>query len=310
MSIYKGKYSSDKLPLIPGHEFSGVIAEVGKNVRGLKTGDRVTADINNSCGNCFYCNTGNILLCRDFNQMGIHINGAFAEYVKSNWKKIHKLPDSLSFEQGAFIEPLSCVVRSLKALNIKLGSSIAIIGCRLGILHAAIAKLYGAAPIIVIGNNKKKLDIAKYMGADFVLNIKENLDLVKEVKQITEGRGADYVVEAVGSPSTYEQAFSIVRPGGTIGAFGITTYEDTIKIRPFDLVLGEKKIIGTCAGVGTDWDDAIVLLKYERINPGKMFSMVVPLEEIEDAMKQIKIDPNLVKVFVSPEIDKKNIFNF
>jgi 2-desacetyl-2-hydroxyethyl bacteriochlorophyllide A dehydrogenase len=307
-SIYTGKYSSDKLPLITGHEFSGIAVEVGKKVKGIKIGDRVTVDINNSCGNCFYCNAGNICMCQDFNQIGIHIDGAFAEYVKGNWMKVHKLPDNLSFEQGAFVEPLSCVVHASKALNFRIGSSVAIIGCGLGILHAALAKLRGAAPVIVVGDNKKRLDIASSMGADYVLNINDNLDPVKEVKKITGGRGPDYVLEAVGNPVTYEQALNMVRPGGTIGAFGITGFDDTIKVRPYDLVLGEKRIIGCCAGVGTDWDDAIVLLEHKRITAEKMFSMIVPLEELENAIKQIRIDPNLVKVLVSPEINKKNIF--
>lgn len=308
-SIYTGKYSADKFPLIAGHEYSGVVTRKGKNVNNVEIGDRVTADINYSCGSCFYCKRGNKLMCPDFTQIGIHTNGAFAEYVKSDYRQLHKIPDNLNFEQGAFIEPLSCVVHSSKALNINLSSSVAIIGCGLGILHGALAKLKGASPIIVIGDNLKRLSIAQSMGADITININEKTDPVKEVKEITGGRGVDYVIEAVGTPMTYEQAFMMSRPGGTIGAFGITGIEDTIKIHPFDLVLGEKKIVGSCAGVGTDWDDAIKLLKYQRINPDRMFSMIVPLEELEEAIKELKANPDLVKVFVSPEINKRVIFN-
>ena len=95
-SIYNGWYSADKLPMIPGHEFSGVIAKVGKNVKGLKEGDRVTADINMYCGNCYYCSQGNYLMCDQFTQLGIHTDGTFAEYVKAPAKLLHHLPDNLS----------------------------------------------------------------------------------------------------------------------------------------------------------------------------------------------------------------------
>jgi len=106
ISIYTGKYSADKLPLIPGHEFSGVIAVVGENVKGYAVGESVTADINMSCDGCFYCSRGSKLMCREFHQLGIHVNGTYAEYVKVSTNQLHKIPKGMSFERAAFIEPL------------------------------------------------------------------------------------------------------------------------------------------------------------------------------------------------------------
>ena len=308
-SIFTGKYSADKLPLIPGHEFSGTVAQVGRRARGLKEGDRVTADINMSCGTCFYCRKGQKLMCRDFHQLGIHVDGTYAQYVKAPFEQVHKLPDNLDFLAGAFIEPVSCVIHSSKAARVTHGSSVAVIGCGLGVLHGALARYRGAAPVIVIGDNAKRLAVAKEMGADFVLNVHEIKDPVAEVKKLTEGRGADFVVEAVGTPQTYEQAFEMVRPGGTIAAFGICAGEDTIKVRPFDLVLGEKTVVGSCAGVGTDWTDAMALLAYGHIKPQSLFSMIVPLEELEAALQQLRTDPNLFKVFVASDISKREILS-
>jgi threonine dehydrogenase-like Zn-dependent dehydrogenase len=134
-SIFTGKYSSDRLPFIPGHEFSGVIARVGKNARYLKEGDRVTADINMSCGTCFYCKRGQKLMCPEFTQLGIHVDGTYAEYVKVHWELVHRLPDSIDFLTGAFIEPVSCVIHSAKAVQVEMGSSVAILGSKLGMLH-------------------------------------------------------------------------------------------------------------------------------------------------------------------------------
>jgi threonine dehydrogenase-like Zn-dependent dehydrogenase len=308
-SIFTGKYSADKLPLIPGHEFSGTVAQVGRKARGLKEGDRVTADINLSCGTCFYCRKGQKLMCPDFRQLGIHIDGTYAEYVKAPYEQVHKLPDGLDFLAGAFVEPVSCVIHSSKAAGITHGSSVAILGAGLGVLHGALARQRGAAPVIVIGRNPKKLGIAREMGADVTIDINQVKDPVAEVKKLTAGRGADYVVEAVGTPQTYEQAFQMVRPGGTVVAFGICAGEDTIRVRPFDLVLGEKNVVSSCAGVGPDWPDAIALLAYGHIKPQALFSMVVPLEELEAALRELRTNPLLTKVFVSSDISKREILS-
>src|SRR5208282_1906957 len=122
-SIYTGKYSADKMPLIAGHEFSGVIDKVGKKAEGLKVGDRVTADINMSCGHCFFCKQGQKLLCPEFHQLGIHVNGTYAEFVAAPWGQVHKIPDKLSFLEAAFIEPVSCVIHNVKAMKAELASS-------------------------------------------------------------------------------------------------------------------------------------------------------------------------------------------
>jgi threonine dehydrogenase-like Zn-dependent dehydrogenase len=307
-SIYNGWYSADKLPMIPGHEFSGVIAKVGKNnPRKLKEGDRVTADINMSCGTCYYCIRGDQLLCNDFTQLGIHTDGTFAEYVKAPAKLVHHLPDNLTFEEGAFIEPLSCCIHAAKAMNARVGGSVAIVGCGLGVLHARMAVLRACAPVIIIGDNKKRLRIAREMGADYTIDINEVADPVAEVKKLTDGRGVDYAIEAVGNTKTYEQAFAMLRKGGVLSAFGITGEQDIMRVRPFEFVLGEKKVTGSCAGIGDDWPDAITLLAAGRINPKPLFSMKVPLEDLDWALNELRRDPSLFKIFVSPDATKREV---
>lgn len=308
-SIYNGWYSADKLPMIPGHESAGVIAKVGRDGNGLKEGDRVTVDINMSCGHCYYCIRGQQLLCNNFTQLGIHTNGTFAEYVKAKASLVHHLPDNLSFEQGAFVEPLSCCIHAAKAMNARIGGSVAILGCGLGVLHARMAVLRACAPVIVIGDNTKRLGIAKQMGADYIIDIREVSDPVAEVKRLTDGRGVDYAIEAVGTTKTYEQAFAMLRRGGVLSAFGITGEQDVMQVRPFDFVLGEKKITGSCAGIGDDWPDAITLLANGRIDPTPLFSMRVPLEDLEWSLHELRRDPNLFKIFVSPETSVRAVLN-
>ena len=306
--IYNGHYAKEHLPMITGHEFWGVIEETGKNAKGLKVGDRVSVDICLTCGTCYFCRRGDGLLCETFTQLGIHTDGAFAEYVKAPWKNCYPIPDGVDDYSAAFIEPMTAVLQASKRMDVKISSSVVIIGCGLGILHGAVARLRGAAPVIVIGDSPARLDMAKSMGADITIDINEVKDVVAEVIRLTNGIGADYVLEAVGSPRTYEQAFAMLRRGGKVEAFGICPPEATANLAPYEFVLGEKKVGGSCAGIGNDWGDVLNLLKHKRIDPRPMFSKVVPLESLEEALKELATNKELIKVFVSPDITEPIIF--
>ncbi|MCI8991714.1 MAG: alcohol dehydrogenase catalytic domain-containing protein [Eubacterium sp.] len=307
-SIYTGKYAKDKLPLISGHEFWGVIEKAGKNARGVKEGDRVAVDICLTCGTCYFCRRGDGLLCETFTQLGIHTNGGFAEYVKAPWKNCYLLPDDMDDYTAAFVEPMTTVIHASQRMVPAIASSVAVIGSGLGILHAAMAKARGCAPVIVIGHNdEKRLAIAKEMGADYVID-SAKCDPVAEVKKITNGVGVDNVIEAVGTPETYEQAFQILRRGGKLEAFGICAEDAAASLRPYEFVLGEKKVSGSCAGIGNNWQEAITLLQYGVIKPQKMFSLAVPLSELEQALSELKTNKELVKVFVCPELTERKYF--
>ncbi|MHB8062324.1 MAG: zinc-dependent alcohol dehydrogenase [Ruminiclostridium sp.] len=306
--IYKGQYAAEHLPMISGHEFWGVVEETGKNAEGLKIGDRVSVDICLPCGTCYFCRRGEGLLCTTFTQLGIHTDGAFAEYVKAPWQNCYPIPDEVDEYAASFIEPMTAVIQASKRMDLKIASSIVVIGCGLGILHAVVAKLRGAAPVIVIGDSPARLAMAKEMGADITIDINEIKDPVAEVKRLTNGVGADYVLEAVGTTKTYEQAFEMVRRGGKVEAFGICAPTATASLAPYEFVLGEKKVSGSCAGIGNDWGDALNLLKYKRIDPSPLFSMVIPLEELEQGIHELAVNRDLIKVFVSPEIKERIIF--
>ena len=304
-SIFTGKYAAEKLPLITGHEFWGTIEEMGKDVTGLKIGDRVAVDLCLCCGTCYFCRRGDGLLCQTFTQLGIHTDGGFAEYVKAPAVNCYFIPDEIDDYAATFIEPLTTAIEASKRMACELGSSVVVIGCGLGVIHAALAKLRGAAPVIVVGDNPDRLEVAKKMGIDFCIDINKTPDAVAEVMKLTGGIGADYVIEAVGQPKTYEQAFTMLRRGGKIQAFGICAPGDAAALPPYEFVLGEKKVSGSCAGIGFDWGVAINLLKYKRIDPSGMYSMIVPLSELESALNELQTNNKLIKVFVSPEIKER-----
>lgn len=307
---YIGKYADEAalLPLVIGHEFFGVVVEKGPGVPDSVTmGERVSCDICLPCGTCYHCRRGEPLLCANFRQIGIHTaetSGGYSEYVKVPWKNLYRVPDNVTDHQAAFIEPLTACLSASHNMALEIASSIVIIGAGLGTIHGCLAKLRGAAPVIVVDSNADRLAMAKQMCADYTININEK-DPVEEVMRLTNGVGADYVLEAVGHSSTYEQAMKMVRRGGTVEAFGICSDDDYARLRPMEFVLQEKKIHGSCAGIGHHWQEAITLLSYGRIDPTPLISMVVPLEETEQALHELRQNKKLVKVLVSPEITER-----
>jgi L-iditol 2-dehydrogenase len=126
--------------------------------------------------------------------------------------------------------------------------------------------------------------------------------------RLTGGIGVDFVIEAVGSAETYDQAFRMLRRGGKLGAFGIVPQGKQANVEPYEFVLGEKKVSGSCAGIGNNWGDAIKLLEYGIIKPQRLFSLAVPLSELEDALKELRENKSLVKVFVVPDLAERKYF--
>jgi threonine dehydrogenase-like Zn-dependent dehydrogenase len=313
-SIYTGGYASEKLPMITGHEFWGVAAKVGKNVKGVSEGDRLAVDICLTCGTCYFCRRDDGLLCETFTQLGIHTDGGFAEYVKAPGKNCYLIPDSLDDWAAAYIEPLTAVIHAAQRMDACIGGSVAVIGTGLGVLHGALAKARACAPVIVIGTNPVRLEIAKQMGADFIIDSNKTPDTVAEVLRLTGGIGVDYVIESVGSTKTYEDAFRMLRRGGKLEAFGIVPPGQTAKLEPYEFVLGEKKVSGSCAGIGNNWGDAIKLLQYGVIDPKPMYSMAVPLSELKKALFElhggegIEKNRSLMKIFVCPELKERFFF--
>jgi 2-desacetyl-2-hydroxyethyl bacteriochlorophyllide A dehydrogenase len=296
--IFKGHYSADKLPLIPGHEFSGTIAAMGARVIGLTLGQAVTADINVGCGQCFYCRKNEILNCPTMVQIGIHVDGGLAEYVKVPASHIVPMPVAVGVEYGALTEPVSCIVRAVKKSRLRLGESVLILGAGpIGNLHLQLARQVGAAPIIVSEPNPERAAWAKRSGADYVVT--DSSQLLEVVRRATDGRGVDLAIESVGLPALYDSAFDYVRPGGRLLAFGLADPSAKSHYLPFDVVLKELGIQGSVAGMGDDMHEAMTLIAHHRVDLSAFVESVYPLEEAAHAMQAFISDKRINKVQIA-----------
>ena len=298
--ILRGSFPAPNLPLIPGHEFAGHVVATGEAVDHVKTGDYVTADINLACGHCYFCRRQQKLFCEQIQQIGVHTHGALAEFVKAPAAAIYQVPEELSPQQGAYIEPLACAVHGQARAAIQPGSSVAIIGAGpMGLAHAQLAKLRGAAPVIVTEMNAVRLAKAREMGADHVIDAGAE-DAVEAVRALTGGRGADYVIEAVGSIPTYRQAFDMVRRGGTLVAYGAAPSTASIDLKPFDIYSKELTIVGSYAGTYETWPEAIALIQGGRFNPEEIVTEIAPLDDIVGAIETVEKNKDVIKIQIRP----------
>ncbi len=296
--IVKGRFPAPNLPLIIGHEFAGEVAAVGSNVTYIKEGDNATADINIACGHCWFCRNNQKLFCPEVRQLGVHDHGGMADYMVVPAKNIYVLPKTMPWDHAAFIEPLACAIHGQKRININIGETVLILGAGpMGLAHASLSKGRGAGQVLVSEPNAQRRAKAHDMGSDkeFDPTTPEGLELIMEA---TSGRGADVVIEAVGSTVTYGQAFDLVRRGGRILAYGAAATDAVVPMKPFDVYAKELTIVGSYAGTYETWPAAISLISSGRFDPSKIVDSVRPISEVREAIESLDTDKSVVKVQV------------
>jgi L-iditol 2-dehydrogenase len=208
-------------PALFGHELAGDIVAMGDQVKGFRIGQRVMAANSAPCGECYYCRRAQENLCTDL----LFNNGAYAEYIRIPErivrKNLHLLEPHVGYQDAALAEPLACVLRGLEESNVRPGDTVAVIGLGpIGIMFVRIAKAVYGARVIAIGRRQPQLDRAARMGADELIVNTDGADVVGAVKGMTEGRGADVVIEAVGLPELWQLATRLLRRGGVVNFFG------------------------------------------------------------------------------------------
>jgi L-iditol 2-dehydrogenase len=208
-------------PALFGHELAGDIVALGEKVQGFQIGQRVMAANSAPCGECYSCRRDQENLCENL----VFNNGAYAEYIRIPerivQKNLHVIQGHVGYQDAALAEPLACVLRGLEESNVRPGDTVAVIGLGpIGIMFVRLAKAVYGARVIAIGRRQPQLDRAARMGADeLIVNI-EGTDVVSAVKKMTEGRGADVVIEAVGMPELWQLATHLLRRGGVVNFFG------------------------------------------------------------------------------------------
>jgi L-iditol 2-dehydrogenase len=290
-------------PVIMGHEAAGTIYKVAPDVSGWKTGDRVTFDSTISCGECFYCKRGELNLCENRRVLGVSCddyrqNGAFAEFVAVPARILYSIPENISFEQAAMIEAVSVAVHATQISLVKANDTAVVIGCgMIGLLCIQALKAANCGKVIAIDQIDEKLKLAAKLGADLTINSTDS-DLIHQVLNETENRGADIVFEVVGIEPTVNLAIDCTRKGGTVTLIGNLSPE--IKFPLQKVVTRQLKVQGSCASAG-EYPLCLELIASGKIKVDPLISKVAPLEEGNEWFHRLyNKESGLMKVILRP----------
>ena len=270
--IYHGEYPSTK-PVILGHEFGGVIEEVGPSSK-FKVGQVVSVDPNIVCGKCIDCQVGRTAFCPELTALGVNINGGLAEYVLTPDTQIYPVSNGLNPLHLAFIEPLACSIRGLDLANLKGGEKVAVLGGGvIGLLVVQLAMLAGASEIVLITRQKFRRDVALKIGATRVID--PNSEDVN-----TAVTNMDVVFECAGAVETFQQAQNIARRGGSVIVLGLTAADVSLEVNPFNIVVNELRIQGSFLNPLTQ-GRAAELVESGKLNLDILISKVVELAGVQ-----------------------------
>ena len=268
-----------------GHEFSGVVDEIGENVKNVKVGDRVTVCPALYCGECESCKKAEFARCDKLKVIGAKDPGGFAEYVKIPSENVLPIPDEVDFETASMVEPCSVAIHGLYKTNLQPGEDIAVIGCgTIGLFAIQWAKIFGAKEIIALDIDDKKLEIAKQLGATKTIN-SMGVEPCEVLEEITNGRRADVVVESAGSPITSAQAFSLAKKGGRVVFLGIPYGDVMVKRFYFEkIVRNELSVFGSWNAIsspfpGKEWIATIDCMKKGLIDTKPLVTHKAPMSK-------------------------------
>lgn len=291
-------------PVILGHEFSGVIVETGNQVTGYRIGDRVVGEPHTkACGKCELCRSGNIQLCSMKRSPGWGIHGAFTRYIAMPEHLLHRIPDTMTFEEGAVVEPAANVIQDvLERGRVDPNDFVVINGSGpIGLLAIQAVRAAGAGTVVLVGTasgEMTRLPLARELGADATV-VAERQDPVEFVMDMSRGRGADLVVEASGSPRAVAASVRMVRRLGRITAIGLTGREELSF--PWDVAMWKVCTITFNLSTGYScWDRTIGMIAAKKLNVGRIVSHLLPLREWERAFDEVE-SRRALKALLIPE---------
>jgi len=289
-----------KLPTVFGHEWSGDVVEVAPNLDWPTEGMRIRAGNSAPCLHCTMCQKGKFNLCENM----MWLWGAYAEYIKVPARMVlvnmQEIPDHVTYEEASVAEPLACVMHGVEAARVKLGDTVAIIGAGpIGLLHLLVSRKLGAKKIVMIDLVEERLDFALKLGADVVVNAAKK-DVVENVRQASNGYGADIVVEAIGTPATWEQALKLARKGGTVLEFGGCPPQTQIMIDTEQFHYGELTAMGAFHTTPLHFRKALDLIASRTVDVRPLITREMPLESITEAFELLSASKNEIKIAIRP----------
>jgi 2-desacetyl-2-hydroxyethyl bacteriochlorophyllide A dehydrogenase len=278
LHILQGEFAPS-LPLIPGHEFAGVVAATGSGVTGLRPGERVAVDPSLYCHECHYCRIGRENLCLRWGGIGVTVSGGAAEYVVVPAANCVRLPEHIATEDAALIEPLSCAVRGYDVLTSQLGAHVLIYGAgTMGLMMLELAKRTGAASVDVVELSAERLKVARELGCTNAVTSADELD---------QPFGWELVVDATGNGRAIQDGLGRVGPGGTFLQFGVADYATRVTIDPYRIYNKEITITGSMA-VLHSYERAAELLAAGVLNPAMFITDRLPLADYAQAIERFR----------------------
>ena len=291
VKMYKRGHPLANPPQTIGHEFAGTVTAVGSGLENFKVGMNVVAANSAPCNTCFYCLMHQPNLCEHLDEciVGFTWPGTYAEYVRIPERIVHQntfqIPEGMALENVASLEPLACVVHGWDLVDSVPGGSVVIIGGGpIGLLHAQLARLNGARSVILCDVVEQRLREAERVGVDITVN-SGNVDLVNRILELTEHRGADLVVEAVGRPETWETASRLARKGGSVLLFGGCPSGTTVSFNTEQIHYGELQIQGAFHHTPSAVARAFRLIVSGQVDIRPLISQEMPLERAEEALQ-------------------------
>jgi len=308
VKMYRRGHPMIKPPHIFGHEFAGIVTKAGEKVTEFQEGQRVVAANSAPCNSCYFCEIGKPNLCENLldNLIGFSVDGAYAEYIRVPESIVrqntYNLPDHVSFGEAALLEPLACVVNGNEVAGIKLGDTVVIIGAGpIGLMHVQLAGIEGATKVICTDLREERLKVATELGADFVVNA-SNEDQAESVRDLTDGLGADVVIEAVGLPQTWELAVEMTRKAGTAVLFGGCPSGTKITLDTQRIHYGDLTIKGIFHHTPLSVKLAYDLITSGRFKGKPLITDRMPLSELESALESM-IEGKCIKMAMIPSAE-------
>jgi len=286
LHIIDGESPLARYPLVPGHEFAGEVVALGRDVAqnigmDITVGSRVAIDPNVYCGYCDSCRTGHENLCLHYSALGVTMNGGIAQYVAVPMRTAYVLPSTVSWREGALIEPASCAVHAMHILNPRSGDTFLIVGAgTMGLLLLQLARHGGASRVAMVDVNTQRLARAEQLGATRTYS-----DIQQALTD--EPLGFNCVIDATGVPVVIENAFMAVKRGGKFMIFGVASHEARISLSPFRIYNDEITIIGSMA-VLFSFQAAIDLISSGVIDTQAMLTAALPLQDFSSALDMVR----------------------